>query len=280
MEQGDNPAADVALTSSVSMPQVGFGVYKVPPEETAGVVCEALKAGYRAVDTATLYHNEAGVGEALRNSGLPREDVFVTTKLWNSDHGYDAALRAFDRSLGELGMDYVDLYLIHWPMPGRDEYVDTWRALERLYADGRARAIGVSNFNVSHLRRVLDTCEVPPAVNQIELHPYLPQTELRTFHAEQGIVTQAWSPLARGAVFLERAVTALASKYRRTSAQIVLRWHIELGNLVIPKSVTPARIAENLDVFGFELTAEEVRSLSELENGKRIGPDPDLFERV
>lgn len=271
---------EVRLADDVAIPQLGLGVFQVPPAETRRAVSAALDAGYRSIDTAAAYHNEAGVGEAIAASGLPRDVLFVTTKLWNSDQGYDSTLKAFDRSAGELGLDYVDLYLIHWPTPKRDLYVDTWRAMEQLRADGRARAIGVSNFTVSHLSRLLESAALPPAVNQVELHPYLPQTELRTFHAEHGIVTEAWSPLAQGALFTEPSISALASKYGKSPAQIVLRWHLQLGNVVIPKSVTPARIKENIEVFDFELADDDLAVIAEVENGKRIGPDPELFNRA
>jgi diketogulonate reductase-like aldo/keto reductase len=270
----------LALNNDVVIPQLGFGVWQVPSEGTAKAVRTALDAGYRSIDTAAAYRNEAGVGEAIRSSGLPRQDLFVTTKLRNSDQGYDPALRAFDASLIELGLDYVDLYLIHWPLPKRDNYVDTWRALEKLHADGRVRAVGVSNFQVPHLRRLLDETEIVPAVNQVELHPNLQQAALREFHAEHGIVTEAWSPLAQGALLSEVIVTSLAAKYGKSPAQIVLRWHLQLGNVVIPKSVTPSRIAENIDVFDFELADDDMTVISELDMGTRVGPDPDTFDFV
>jgi 2,5-diketo-D-gluconate reductase A len=270
----------LALNNDVVIPQLGFGVWQVPSEGTAKAVRTALDSGYRSIDTAAAYRNEAGVGEAIRSSGLPRQDLFVTTKLWNSDQGYDPALRAFDASLSELGLDYVDLYLIHWPLPKRDNYVDTWRALEKLHADGRVRAVGVSNFQVPHLRRLLDETEIVPAVNQVELHPNLQQAALREFHAEHGIVTEAWSPLAQGALLSEVIVTSLAAKYGKSPAQIVLRWHLQLGNVVIPKSVTPSRIAENIDVFDFELADDDMTVISELDMGTRVGPDPDTFDFV
>jgi 2,5-diketo-D-gluconate reductase A len=270
----------LALNNDVVIPQLGFGVWQVPSEGTAKAVRTALDSGYRSIDTAAAYRNEAGVGEAIRSSGLPRQDLFVTTKLWNSDQGYDPALRAFDASLSELGLDYVDLYLIHWPLPKRDNYVDTWRALEKLHADGRVRAVGVSNFQVPHLRRLLDETEIVPAVNQVELHPNLQQAALREFHAEHGIVTEAWSPLAQGALLSEVIVTSLAAKYGKSPAQIVLRWHLQLGNVVIPKSVTRSRIAENIDVFDFDLADDDMTVISELDMGTRVGPHPDTFDFV
>ncbi|PRX51303.1 diketogulonate reductase-like aldo/keto reductase [Prauserella shujinwangii] len=268
----------VELNNGIRMPRVGFGVYKIADDEVERAVHTAFEAGYRSIDTATLYRNERGVGRAVRDSGLPREDVFVTTKLWNTEHGYDAALRAFDASLRELGLDYVDLYLIHWPVPSRDRYVDTWRALEKIASDGRSRAIGVSNFQVPHLRRLFDETGTTPAVNQIELHPRLQQAELRGFHDEHGIVTEAWSPLARGGDLLRHEVIqTIARKHGRTPAQVVLRWHLEMGHVVIPKSVTPERIAENIAVFDFELDAQDTAGLATLEEGERIGPHPDTL---
>jgi 2,5-diketo-D-gluconate reductase A len=268
----------LTLNNGVTMPQLGFGVFQVPDEETAAAVGEALRAGYRSIDTAKVYGNEEGVARAIRESGIPREELFVTTKLWNDDHGYDAALRAFDASRDRLGLDHVDLYLIHWPAPKRDGYVETWRALEKLLADGVVRAIGVSNFHPAHLRRIVDETGTVPAVNQIELHPYLQQGELRQLHRDLGIATEAWSPLAKGGDLLgEQAVVELAKKHDRTPAQVVIRWHLQLGNVVIPKSVTPSRIQENLSVFDFRLDAEDLARLSTLERGLRTGPNPDTF---
>lgn len=267
----------VRLNNDVSMPQLGFGVFQVPPDDTAQAVASALRSGYRSLDTAAAYGNEAGVAEGIRAAGMARKDLFITTKLWNSEHGYDPAQRAFDASLQKLGLDYVDLYLIHWPVPEQDRYVDTWKALEKLYTDGRTRAIGVSNFHPAHLRRLLDETGTAPAVNQVELHPRLPQTELRGFHAEHDIATEAWSPLAQGGMLTEPTLTNLASKYGKTAAQVVLRWHLQLGNIVIPKSVTPERIAENFDVFDFELADDDMAAIGDLDNGGRIGPDPDTM---
>ncbi|MGH2869140.1 MAG: aldo/keto reductase [Solirubrobacteraceae bacterium] len=260
-----------------TIPQLGFGVFQVPPEETAATVREALAVGYRHIDTAAAYRNEAAVGEATRSSGLDREELFVTTKLWNSDQGHDSTLRAFDRSLDQLGFDYVDLYLIHWPVPSRDLYTESWQALTELAADGRARAIGVSNFHIPHLERIIDSTGVVPAVNQIELHPALQQSELRGFHQERGILTEAWSPLGQGAALEAPAVVEIAEELGRTPAQVVLRWHLELGNVVIPKSVTPERIRENFDVFDFELGEDRLAQIAKLDRGERIGPDPDQF---
>jgi 2,5-diketo-D-gluconate reductase A len=268
----------ISLNNGTRLPQLGFGVFRVGDTEAVGVVGTALQEGYRSVDSAAGYENERGVGEAIARSGLPRGEVFVTTKLTNHSHGFDRALRAFDGSLELLGLDYVDLYLIHWPRPHHDLYVETWRALEKIYAGGRAKAIGVSNFQIPHLQRLLDETDIVPAVNQIELHPYLTQPELRAFHADHGIVTEAWSPLAKGGRLLaDPVVTTIAEKYARTPAQIVLRWHIQLGNMVIPKSVTASRISENIDVFGFELAPDDVDAIADLNTGHRTGPDPDTF---
>jgi 2,5-diketo-D-gluconate reductase A len=270
----------VQLNNGVEMPLLGFGVFLVPADEVVEPVRFALDAGYRLIDTAKLYANEEGVGQAIRESGLPRDDLFVTTKVWNSDHGFDATLRAFDDSQKRLGLDVIDLYLIHWPMPERNVYVETWQALERLYADGRVRAIGVSNFTVAHLQRLLDASTVVPAVNQVELHPGFPQEQLRAFHAQHGIVTESWSPLGRGHGLLDApAVTSIAAEHGKTPAQVVLRWHLQLGCVVIPKSTHEERIRENADVFGFELTDAEMASLSALTEPGRIGPDPDTFNR-
>jgi 2,5-diketo-D-gluconate reductase A len=268
----------ISLNNGTRLPQLGLGVFKVGDAEAVDAVGTALQAGYRSIDSAAGYYNERGVGEAIARSGLPRGEVFVTTKVPNDAHGFDRALRAFDGSLDLLGLDYVDLYLIHWPRPHQDLYVETWRALEKIYADGRAKAIGVSNFHIPHLQRVLNEADVVPAVNQIELHPYLTQRELRAFHAEHGIVTEAWSPLARGGRLLaDPVVTTIAEKYAHSPAQIVLRWHIQLGNMVIPKSVTASRISENIDVFGFELAPDDVDAIADLNTGHRTGPDPDTF---
>ncbi|MBB2911386.1 diketogulonate reductase-like aldo/keto reductase [Streptosporangium becharense] len=265
------------LNNGVSIPQLGFGVFQVPPEETVQVVTTALEAGYRSIDTAKIYGNEREVGQALAASGLPREEVFVTTKVWNSDQGYDSTLAAFDESMEKLGLERLDLYLIHWPAPGRDLYADTWKALEKLLADGRVRAIGVSNFQPAHLTRLIEEGGVVPAVNQIELHPNLQQAELREFHARHGIVTEAWSPLAKGDVLDDPVLVSLAERYGKTPAQVVLRWHLDLGNVVIPKSATPSRIRENLDVFDFSLTEDDLKAVAALDTGTRTGPHPDTF---
>ncbi|MET9173548.1 aldo/keto reductase [Streptomyces misionensis] len=270
-----SPIPSVTLNNGVEIPQLGFGVFQVPDEQTTAAVTSALEAGYRSIDTAAIYGNETGVGRALAAAALPREELFVTTKVWNADQGYDATLRAFDASLAKLGLDYVDLYLIHWPTPARDLYRDSWRALERLAEEGRVRAAGVSNFQPDHLERLLDGATLIPAVNQIELHPGLQQAALRAFHAEHKIATEAWSPLAQGAVLDDPAITDIAARHGKSPAQVVIRWHLQLGNIVIPKSVTPARIRENLDVFDFALTEQEMTAIAALDRDLRTGPHPD-----
>jgi len=266
---------NVTLNNGVEMPQLGFGVFKVPDDQATDAVLSALEVGYRSIDTAALYRNEPGVGKAIAQSGIARGELFVTSKVWNSDQGYDSTLAAYDASLARLGADYLDLYLIHWPTPARDLYCDTWRALESLLADGRVRAIGVSNFHAEHIQRLLDEYNVVPAVNQIELHPELQQAQLREFDVAHGIVTEAWSPLARATVLTDPVLTSIAERLGVTSAQVVLRWHLQLGNVVIPKSVRPTRIAENFDVFGFELTEADLKQIATLDGGRRTGPDPE-----
>jgi diketogulonate reductase-like aldo/keto reductase len=264
-----------------TIPQLGFGVFQVPPEEVIEPVETALEAGYRLIDTAAAYGNETGVGKAISNSGLARDELFITTKLWNSDHGYDAALRAFDESLEKLGVEFIDLYLIHWPMPKRSDQIETWRALEKIYAEGRSRSIGVSNFTVHDLNRIRTEANVVPAVNQIELHPRFPQDELRAYHQDHQIATEAWSPIGQGQGLLEDAtIRSIADAHSKSPAQVVLRWHVQLNNVVIPKSVTPQRIRENIDVFDFELDEGEMALLSSLsgsEHAGRVGPDPAHF---
>ncbi|MGI4895954.1 MAG: aldo/keto reductase [Janthinobacterium lividum] len=267
----------IKLNDGVEIPQLGFGVFQVPPEQTAEVALQAVQAGYRHIDTAAGYANEAGVGDALRASGLAHEDIFVTTKLKNDEHGRDKTLAAFDASMAKLQLEYLDLYLIHWPQQA-DDYVETWKAFEELHRDGRIRTIGVSNFQKTHLRKLLDETDIVPSVNQIEVHPYLVQDDLRSFNAEHGIVTEAWSPLAKGGELLsDPVVTDIAAETGREPAQVVIRWHLQLGNIVIPKSVTPSRIASNLDVFGFTLSDEQLARISGLNRDERTGPDPDTF---
>jgi 2,5-diketo-D-gluconate reductase A len=267
----------VVLNDGIEIPRLGFGVFQVPPDETQKVVEEALASGYRHIDTAAAYRNEAGVGAAIAASGCSREEVFVTTKLWNSEQGYTSTLRAFDQSLRRLRMDHVDLYLIHWPVPSEDRYLDTWRAFERIQERGLARSIGVSNFRVEDLERLRREADYLPSVNQIELHPLLQQAELRTWHAEHAIATEAWSPLAQGALLAEPTIATIAAHHERTPAQTSLRWHLQLGNVVIPKSATPERIRENIEIFDFELSEDEMAAIARLETGERTGPDPATF---
>ncbi|MDQ0810068.1 2,5-diketo-D-gluconate reductase A [Streptomyces sp. B3I7] len=265
----------IILNNGVEMPQLGFGVWQVADDEAERAVGTALEAGYRSIDTAAIYGNEEGTGKAIASSGLPRAELFVTTKLWNADQGYDSTLRAFDTSLKKLGLEYVDLYLIHWPMPQRGTFVDTYKAFEKLYEEGRAKAIGVSNFLPEHLTTLLEATSVVPAVNQIELHPQLQQRAAREVHAEHGIVTEAWSPLGSGKGLLDvPAIVAIARKHERTPAQVVLRWHLQLGNIVIPKSVTPSRIKENIEVFDFSLDDEDLGAISALDEERRLGSNP------
>ncbi|WP_433870450.1 aldo/keto reductase [Saccharopolyspora sp. CA-218241] len=269
---------NVTLNTGAKIPQIGYGVFLIPAEEVVEPVAAALRAGYRSIDTASAYGNEEGVGRAIAESGIPRDELFITTKLWNDDQGYDSTLRAFDASIGKLGLDYVDLYLIHWPTPAADKFVETWKAFERLHADGRIKSIGVSNFQIPHLRRLFEETDVVPALNQVELHPRFQQRDLRAFHAEHDIVTEAWSPLGRNSgLFDDPLLTSLAEKYDKTPAQIMLRWHVQLGNVAIPKSATPERIAKNIEVFDFELADDDVKGIEALETGERIGPDPDTF---
>ena len=265
------------LNDGNAIPQLGLGVWQVPNNEAAQCVGEALAAGYRLIDTAAIYGNEAGVGEGLRASGLGRKELFVTTKLWNDKHGYDEAQQAMDDSLRKLGLAYVDLYLIHWPVAGSDKYLDAWRALVAMKEDGRARSIGVSNFPQAQLQRLIDETGIVPAVNQIELHPGFGQKALRTFHAEQGIATESWSPLGQGTVMQDKTLMALADKYGKSAAQVTLRWHLQNGLIVIPKSVTPARIRANIDVLDFELSADDMTAIDKLPQGERLGPDPARF---
>ncbi len=270
----------VELNNGVLIPQLGFGVFQVPPPETQRVVEQALEIGYRHIDTAEMYGNEAGVGAAVRASGLPRSDVFVTSKLNNGFHHRDDALRAFDTTMAELGLDYLDLFLIHWPLPGHDNYVEAWRTLEGIYADGRVRAIGVSNFHVAHLDRLADECDVVPAANQIESHPYLQQDALHAADAERGIATEAWSPIARGRCLNDPVLLGIAAEHDVTTAQVALRWAIQRGDIVFPKSMDPTRMATNFDLFSFELTADDMAAIATLDRGERTGPNPDEFDWI
>lgn len=266
----------VTLNNGVKMPQLGFGVWQVKNEKVTSAMAKALEVGYTSIDTAMIYRNEEGVGKAIKDSGIPRENLFITTKVWNSDQGYDNTLKAYEESLKRLGTDYVDLYLIHWPMPQQDKYVDTYKALEQLYKDGRVRAIGVCNFEIEHLQRLLDECEVKPVLNQVECHPYFAQNEIKDFCVKHDIFVEAWSPLDQGGeVLQDEDVKAIADAHGKTNAQVVLRWHLQNNTIVIPKSVTPSRIEENFNVFDFELSAEEVKVIDSLDRGARRGAHPN-----
>ena len=271
----------IALNNGVEIPQLGFGVFQIKPAETVEATVAALEVGYRHIDTAEMYGNEKEVGEAIRRSGVPREEVFVTSKLNNGFHARDAALKAFDGTLEALGFDYLDLFLVHWPLPGIDvDYVETWRAMEEIYAGGKVRAIGVSNFKQHHLNRLFAETEIRPAANQIEIHPYLAQDDLRAFDAEHQIVTEAWSPIAQGKVLDDQAIVAIAANLGRTPAQVVLRWHIQRGDVVFPKSVNRSRMEENFALFDFELSAGDMAALTGLDRAERTGPDPDSFNYI
>ena len=267
------------LGAGEQIPQLGYGVFQVPPKETEQAVAEALSAGYRHIDTAAAYRNEGAVGEALRSSGLSRDEYFVTTKCWNDHQGYERAKRACHESRERLELSHIDLYLIHWPVPAHDLYVETWRAFIELQQEGLVRSIGVSNFEAEHLERVIAETGVTPAINQVELHPYFQQIGLRREHERLGILTEAWSPLGQGMELEDRVIVEIAQAHGKTAAQTIIRWHLQIGNVVIPKSVTPARIAENFDVFDFELSDEQLDAIAALDEGKRIGPDPNTFIR-
>lgn len=268
---------NVSLSDGVEIPQVGFGVFQVPADDTQRAVEAALEAGYRHIDTAAAYRNERGVAAGIAASGPRREEIFITTKLWNSEQGFDSTLAAFDKSIERLDTEQVDLYLIHWPIPSRDLYLDTWRAFERIHAEGGARSIGVSNFRVADLERLAREAETMPTINQIELHPLLQQEELRAWHTAHGIVTEAWSPLAQGEILEDGTLLTIAAHHEKTVAQVILRWHLQLGNVAIPKSVTPERIRANLDLFDFELSEDDLAAIARLEAGHRTGPDPETF---
>ncbi|QRM53511.1 aldo/keto reductase [Sinorhizobium sp. BG8] len=266
----------IPFNDGKSIPQVGLGVWQTPNDVAVTAVEAAISAGYRHVDTAAIYGNEEGVGQGIRKSGVDRKEIFLTTKLWNDDQGFDSTLKAFDQSLKRLGTDYVDLYLIHWPSPQRGRYVETWKAFVRLKEEGRARSIGVSNFYPEHIARIIGESGVTPVINQIELHPDFQQKAARAAHEKLGIVTQSWSPLGQGALLSNSVIGAIAGKHGRTPAQVIIRWHIDNGLVVIPKSVTPSRIAENFQVFDFKLDADDLAAIAKLENaGGRIGPDPN-----
>ena len=266
----------ITLNNGIEIPQLGFGVWKVPDEEAETAVEQALSAGYRLIDTAKVYRNEVGVGKALATTNVPREDLFVTTKLWNADQGYENTLKAFDESLEKLGLDYVDLYLIHWPTPKYDQYVESYKAMETIYKEGRAKAIGVCNFDIEHLQRILDECEVVPAVNQVECHPYLQQNELKEFCKEHGIALEAYSPLMNGTKVLhDPVIQEIANQHGKTPAQVILRWHLQSDVIAIPKTVTPSRMDENLDVFGFELSHNDLEKIAALDRNERHNAVPN-----
>jgi 2,5-diketo-D-gluconate reductase A len=267
------------LGESEQIPQLGYGVFQVPPKETERPVAEALEAGYRHIDTAAAYRNEGGVGLALRTSGIPRDELFVTTKCWNDDQGYEQTKRACRESLDRLELSHLDLYLIHWPVPAHDRYVETWKAFVELQQEGLVRSIGVSNFEPEHLERVIAETGVTPAINQVELHPHFQQVGLRREHERLGVLTEAWSPLGQGLELEDPVVVEIAQAHGKTPAQTIIRWHLQLGNVVIPKSVTPSRITENFDVFDFELSDEQLQAIDAIDAGTRIGPDPNTFVR-
>jgi len=273
--QNENPM--IQLNNGQQIVQLGLGVYKVQQDVAVDVVRLAIDLGYRRIDTAALYDNEQEVGAAVRQCGLDRDQLFVTTKIWNDRQGFAEATEAIDESLARLNIDYVDMLLIHWPAPAQNKFVETWAALEAALQSGKVRGIGVSNFHPEHLQRIIDLGGVIPALNQVELHPGLAQEEIRRFNAANGIATEAWSPLARGKLLEHPLLIELSEKHGKTAAQIMLRWHIELGNLVIPKSTNPDRLKENLDVFDFTLTGDEVKAIEALEDGVRVGPDPRTF---
>jgi 2,5-diketo-D-gluconate reductase A len=270
----------ITLNNGISIPQLGFGTFQIAPDATRAATLAALEVGYRHVDTAQMYRNERQVGQAVRESGLDRSEVFVTSKLSNASHGHVATLEGFQRTLDALDLGYLDLFLIHWPMPRHDDYVDTWQAIAHLYESGRVRSVGVSNFQIHHLRRLLDTSSLVPAVNQIEVHPFLTQEPLRAFNSAHGIATEAWSPIARGKVLADNTIRAIARDHSRTAAQVTLRWHLQRGDIIFPKSVNPRRMQENFEVFDFGLTEDEMAAISRLDRGERTGPHPDQNHAV
>jgi 2,5-diketo-D-gluconate reductase A len=270
----------ITLNNGVVIPQLGFGVFQITPDDTKQATLDALEVGYRHIDTAEMYGNEKQVGEAVAASGLDRSEIFVTSKLNNGFHARDAALAAFDGTLEALGFDYLDLFLIHWPLPTISDFVETWKAMQELYESGRVKAIGVSNFQAAHLQRLFDQTSIVPAVNQIEVHPYLAQDTLRAFDAAHGIATEAWSPIAQGKVLGDEVIVSIAEKVGKTPAQVTLRWHIQRGDIVFPKSVTRSRVEENFAIFDFELADDDIKSITELDRNERTGPDPDTFDYV
>lgn len=279
MSSRADPIPSLRLSSSEQIPQLGFGVFQIPPRETEEVVATALSVGYRHLDTAAAYRNEAAVGVAVHGSGLDRDEIFITTKCWNDEQGYEQAKRACRASLERLELSHLDLYLIHWPVPAHDLYVETWKAFIELQSEGLVRSIGVSNFQPAHLERLIAETGVTPSINQVELHPYFQQVGLRREHERLGILTEAWSPLGQGLELEDAVIVEIAREHDKTPAQTIIRWHLQLGNVVIPKSVTPARIAENFEVFDFELSDAQMEAIAELDAGTRIGPDPDTFVR-
>ncbi|CAN7510784.1 aldo/keto reductase [Brucella pseudogrignonensis] len=271
----------VKLNDGNHIPQLGYGVWQVGNDEAISAVSEALKVGYRHIDTAAIYGNEEGTGKAINESGIARGDIYLTTKLWNKEQGYESTLKAFDESLKKLGTDYVDLYLIHWPLPSKDLFMETWRAFIKIKEEGRAKSIGVSNFRTADLERILKESDVVPVLNQIELHPQFQQDELRLFHSKHNIATEAWSPLGQGTILENPTLKTIAEKHGKSVAQVILRWHIETGNIVIPKSVTPARIKENFEVFDFSLNGTDHDAITKLDKTDgRIGPNPATFSVV
>lgn len=270
----------ITLNNGVEIPQLGFGVFQIEPEKTVDAVRTALDVGYRHIDTAEMYGNEKQVGEGVNGSDVPRDQVFITSKLNNGFHAYDDAINATDQTLADLGVDAVDLFLIHWPLPEVGDFVETWKALEKIYADGKARAIGVSNFQKHHLERLFAETQIVPAVNQIEVHPYLTQDDLRAFNADHGIATEAWSPIAQGDVLDDPVLKKIAEEKGKSTAQVTLRWHIQRGDIIFPKSVTRSRVEENFDLFDFELSGDDVAAIDGLNKNKRRGPDPDTFNYV
>ena len=270
----------ITLNDGVEIPQLGFGVFQIPPEDTKKATLEALEVGYRHIDTAEMYGNEKGVGEAIVESGIPRDEIFVTSKLNNTFHAREDALPAFDATMEALGFETLDLFLIHWPMPGVGDFVETWKAMEEMKATGRVRSIGVSNFQPAHLQRLFDETATTPSVNQIEVHPYLTNDDVRAFNREHGIATEAWSPIAQGDVLTDPVVTEIAARLDRSPAQVTLRWHIQRGDIVFPKSVTRSRIEENLALFDFELSEADIESITALNRNARRGPDPDEFNWI
>jgi len=274
----------VTLNNDLAIPQLGLGLWKASDEDAENSVAMAIEAGYRLIDTATIYGNEKGVGRGIAKSGVPREELFITTKLWNADQGYDSTLKAFDESLSKLGLDYIDLYLIHWPVPAAGKFIDTWRAFEKLHDEGRVKSIGVSNFKTHHLEVLLASSMIAPSVNQIELHPRFPQAETRQFCEDHNIKVESWSPIGGSAgadnILNEPVLKNIGEKYGKSPAQVILRWHIQLGLIVIPKSIHEERIRQNIDIFDFELSEDDMAQIATLETGTRQGPDPDTMNNV